>query len=71
MTARSVKEGRWQAAMGELRAAFSEYDLRSSDVPTSGLGEGQEALAWLRVRRAVDEYEQARDDLCRELVIDQ
>ena len=57
--------------MGELRAAFSEYDLRSSDVPTSGLGEGQEALAWLRVRRAVDEYEQTRDDLCRELVIDQ
>ena len=71
MTTPSVKEDRWRAALDELRAAFDEYGSHSPEEAASRLGEGTEALAWLRVRRAVDEYERARDDLCREAVIDQ
>lgn len=71
MTAGSVNERRWRAALRELRVAAEEYNAVSPDVPLKGLGEGTEANSWLRLRRAVAEYEEARDDLCRELVIDQ
>jgi hypothetical protein len=64
-------EGSWQNALSELRAASRDYDQSTADVSARELGEGMEALAWFRLRRAVDEYEQAREDFLRGLVIDQ
>jgi hypothetical protein len=64
-------ETSWQDALRELRAASRDYEERTSDATATALGEGLEAIAWLRLRRAVDEYGQARDDVLRGQVIDQ
>lgn len=58
-------------ALRDMRDAANQYGELAEKVSADQLGEGEGESGWLRLRRSLDEYDRARSQYLRDVVLDQ